>query len=654
MRFEHPLLLWLLLVIPPAMVLFFWWAMHKRQSLLVQFIQARLLPGLLSGLSPARQYVRFGCLTLAVACLIVALARPQWGFAWEEVKQRGLDIVLAIDTSRSMLAEDIAPDRLARARLAAMDLMQLAKSDRLGLVAFAGVAFLQCPLTFDDGAFRQSLDVLDVNLLPQGGTAMAEAIQAALPAYREGDNHKILILFTDGEDHAEGALEAAQAAAKADVRIFTVGIGSTEGEVLRARDASGRVDYVRDEQGNVVKSRLNEELLQKVAAAGNGFYLRLQGSKTMELLYQNGLAPLPRAEGQERLVKRYYERFHWPLGVAILLLLLEILLPESARKSRAATAAVGGLPRVAATILVLLGLSLSASASPSSALRDYKSGKYDQALKQFQDLQKKDQDPRLHFNAGAAAYREGKLEEAIEEFSKAANAKELDLQQMAYYNRGNSRFYLGAQAPDPKTRSEQWQNSLQDFESALKLNPKDPDAQYNRELVKKEIEELKQQQKNQQQQNQDQSQDQKDQQQQDQQQQQQNQGDQKEQQEQQQTQSQDQQQDGKQSQPQPGDKQDSPKPEESKADAQQAQQQEGKDGQKPDEQKAEQAQAKAAAGEDKPDEEKPDPSEEQTAPGQMTREQAQRLLDSQKADEKLIPMKPQKDPRDPAKPRKDW
>ena len=128
---------------------------------------------------------------LAVACLILALARPQWGFAWEEVKQRGLDIVVAIDTSKSMLAEDIAPNRLARAKLAALDLMQQAKSDRLGLVAFAGNAFLQCPLTIDDAAFRQSVEALDVNTIPQGGTAIAEAIETALTAFKEGDNHKV-------------------------------------------------------------------------------------------------------------------------------------------------------------------------------------------------------------------------------------------------------------------------------------------------------------------------------------------------------------------------------------------------------------------------------------------------------------------------------
>ena len=236
-----------------------------------------------------RQKIRVGCLVLAVACLVLALARPQWGFDWEEVKQRGLDIVVAIDTSKSMLAEDIAPNRLARAKLAALDLMQRAKSDRLGLVAFAGTAFLQCPLTIDDAAFRQSVEALDVNTIPQGGTAIAEAIETALTAYKEGDNYKVLVLFTDGEDHDSGALEAAEKAAKEGLRIFTIGIGTAEGELLRIKDAQGGSDYVRDEQGNVVKSHLNERLLQQIAGATEGgFYLPLRGAKVIDTLYDAG------------------------------------------------------------------------------------------------------------------------------------------------------------------------------------------------------------------------------------------------------------------------------------------------------------------------------------------------------------------------------
>jgi Ca-activated chloride channel family protein len=501
MTFAHKNLLWLLLVLPPGMVVFFWWSWRKRQQLVTRFIQARLLPSLTVGLSPLRDKIRFGCLILAVICLILALARPQWGFDWEEVKQRGLDIVVAIDTSKSMLAEDIPPNRLARAKLAALELMQQARSDRLGLVAFAGTAFLQCPLTIDDSAFRQSVEALDVNTLPQGGTAIAEAIDTALTAFREGDNHRAMVLFTDGEDHDSNALEAAKRAAEAGMKIFTIGIGSVKGELLRLSDGKGRTDYVRDEQGNVVMSHLDEKLLQEIARDTKGFYLPLRGAEAIDTLYKEGLAPMPKSEASQKLVRHYRERYHWFLGSAILLLLVELLLPERKRQapSRTAITAKSTLPRaVALPVLLALALPGALMASPSSALRDYKSGKYDRSLKEYERLiESKKDDPRLHFNAGAAAYQNKQYEDAAREFDQALNSPDLKLLQQAYYNRGNSRFYQGEMDADPEKKTKAWEDSLKDFENTLSLNPQDLDAKFNHEFVKKKLEELKQQQQKQ-------------------------------------------------------------------------------------------------------------------------------------------------------------
>ncbi len=338
MTFAHPQILWLLLVFPPALLGFFWWSWRRRQELRTRFIQGRLLPGLIVGFSATRQKVRLGCVVLAVVCLVLALARPQWGYDWMEAKVRGLDIVVAIDTSKSMLAEDIAPNRLARAKLAALDLMQRARTDRLGLVAFAGSAFLQCPLTIDDSAFRQGVELLSVNTIPQGGTALAEAIDTALTAFKEQDNYKVLVLLSDGEDHDSGAVEAARRAAAAGLRIYTIGIGTAAGEILRVKDPNGNLDYIRDEQGNAVKSRLDEKLLQEIAGATEGgFYLPLRGAKVIDTLYDQWLAKLPKSEHQEKFVRRYHERYHWPLALALALLLVETLLPE--RKRRAAAQA---------------------------------------------------------------------------------------------------------------------------------------------------------------------------------------------------------------------------------------------------------------------------------------------------------------------------
>ncbi|HXG49517.1 MAG TPA: VWA domain-containing protein, partial [Methylomirabilota bacterium] len=379
MRFEHPQLLWFLALLVPGLVVFFAWSWRRRLQLMAQFIGARLWQSLTVGVSAARWKWRMALLVMAAALLVVALARPQWGFRWEEAKQRGLDIIVAIDTSKSMLADDVAPNRLARAKLAALDLKRLARTDRVGLVAFAGTAFLQSPLSVDDEAFRLSVNALDVNIIPQGGTALAEAIRTALGAFKDNnDNHKALVLFTDGEDHDGQVVEAAQAAAKKGMRIFTIGVGTPNGEMLRTYDAKGRGDFIRDENGNAVKSRLNEALLRQIAQVTGGFFMAMSGANTMDLLYERGLAPLPKSEFAARQVKRHYERYQWFVGAAIALLLVEMFLPERGRASaRLRPARTGaGAPAPRAVALLLLTMPAVASASSALALKEYKAGNF--------------------------------------------------------------------------------------------------------------------------------------------------------------------------------------------------------------------------------------------------------------------------------------
>ena len=257
--FARPEFLWILLLALPLAAGFFYWSWRVKQKLIGQFVQARLLSTLTLNLSPALQKFRLALLLAALAGVLAALAGPRWGFSWEEARQRGLDIVVAVDTSRSMLARDVPPNRLERAKLAAFDLMRQTTEDRLGLVAFAGEAFLQCPLTLDDEAFRQSLDALNVGIIPQGGTALSQAFRTAIGAFAQGNNnHKALVLFTDGEDHDEDAetMAAAKEAADAGLRIFTVGVGTAAGELLQVTDDHGNTSFVKDEDGNVFKSRV--------------------------------------------------------------------------------------------------------------------------------------------------------------------------------------------------------------------------------------------------------------------------------------------------------------------------------------------------------------------------------------------------------------
>jgi Ca-activated chloride channel family protein len=490
MRFGAPQILWLLLVFPPALILFFWWSWRVRQRLMTQFVQARLLPGLITGVSVTRQKIRAGLIIGAVVCLILALARPQWGYFQEEVAQRGLDIVVAIDTSKSMLATDIAPNRLARAKLAALDLMQQAKSDRLGLVAFAGSAFLECPLTIDDSAFRQSVEALDVNTISEGGTSFAEAIDEAVKAYKEGDNYKVLVLFTDGEDNDTGAVEAAKRAAKEGLHIFTVGIGTAAGELLQIRDQNGQMGYLRDEQGNVVKSHLNEPLLREIAADAAGSYYSLSGANTMDALYQRSLAPLPRSQTKEQWVKRAHERYQWPLVIAIVLLIAEILFPErrpSARRD--STKKSNTQPLIVVSLIILLLLPVAAHSSPATAMSEYKAGKYAEAQKEFEKLAEQDKkgDARFIFDAGDAAYRATNYDAALKFFTAALASPDVKLQQQAYYNIGNVQYLQGEAAKDLDGVQELWEQAIKTYQNAVTLNTNDADAAHNLEYVKKSV-----------------------------------------------------------------------------------------------------------------------------------------------------------------------
>ncbi len=502
MHFDQPLYVWLLLPALAVLAAFFWWAWREKRRLIGQFISVRLLPSLTLGVSAERQKARMVLLVVALGLLLLALARLQIGFSLEEARSRGLDIIVAIDTSRSMLATDVAPTRLRRAQLAALDLKRLAKSDRLGLIAFAGSAFLQAPLTLDDEAFRQSVEALDVNIIPQGGTALAEAIQTARSAFKEGnDNHKVLVLFTDGEDHDGQAVEAAKEAGKEGMHIFTIGVGTPNGDVLRTTDASGRTEFIKGPDGNAVRSQLNEPLLQEIAqSTPGGFYRQLAGANTMNVLYDYGLGPLPKSDIASQKIKRPHERYQWLLGLAIMVLLAEMLVPERKEAKRTgvpAGPAAGVVKAVGVALLLLLPAAVSAGSA--KALKQYDAGKFEASQLEYERSlnRKKTEDPRLHFNAGAAAFQGRDYDAAAQHLNSALIAQDVPLQQRAYYNLGNTHYRLGEDTKEPDKKKSRWDQAAKSYESALKLDPKDDDAKFNLEFVKQKLEELKQQQQQQ-------------------------------------------------------------------------------------------------------------------------------------------------------------
>lgn len=318
MRFENPeILTWLWGVIGVAY--FLYWMTKRKKRLLQRFAAQELINEIVASYDFRRNIIINLLLIAVFALSVIALARPQWGFELREVKRTGLDIMIVIDTSRSMLTQDVKPNRLARTKLAVKDLLKKLKGDRIGLIAFAGKAYLVCPLTVDYNGFLMSLEDLDTKTIPQGGTNLSEAIEETFKAYQDVKNDfKAIIILTDGENLEGDPLALAAKAKEKGFKIYCIGIGTKEGELIHIRNAVGGLDYLKDKDGNVVKSRLNEKLLQEISLLTNGVYVRASGAQFgLDLIYDQELSKLKKYEIESKTERKYYERFQIPLGLAV-------------------------------------------------------------------------------------------------------------------------------------------------------------------------------------------------------------------------------------------------------------------------------------------------------------------------------------------------
>ena len=314
-------LFWLI----PVLVLFYIWAFRSRWRTLEAFAEAPLIPNLTVSVSLFKQKVKAFLTVIAMFFLVLALIGPKWGFRWQEVKRRGVDIMVAIDTSRSMLTPDVKPNRLERAKLAVKDLLNLSEGDRIGLIAFAGSAFVQCPLTLDYGACALTLNRINTTIIPRGGTNLADAIQTAMDAFgTNGDKHRVLIIITDGESHEGDAEATAKEAAETGIKIFCVGIGTKAGELITITDEDGSPTFLKDRGGQVVKSNLNEVALQKIALTTGGSYVKASGANFgLDVIYDEKIAKMEKKELESQLQKRHEDRFQIPLIVAFFLIVTE-------------------------------------------------------------------------------------------------------------------------------------------------------------------------------------------------------------------------------------------------------------------------------------------------------------------------------------------
>jgi len=319
------------LVLVPALAVLLVWAQMRSDKLVSRIVAPRLREQLAGGASRPLRILRACLLLLAFTAAIFALARPQKGFIEHEVRQDGRDIIIAMDVSKSMLATDLAPTRLARAKLFARDLIELVPGDRVGLIAFAGSAFLQTPLTQDRTALFMAIDELDTDIIPKGGTNIAEAISLAQEAFGKGEGHtRALVILTDGEELDGEVLAAARKAE--GIRIFTVGVGTPEGSLIPIRDVHGRQDFVRDQAGKPVTTKLDTVKLEEIARLTGGFYTPL-GADTANEIYRRGILEVERIERESLASRTPVERYQWPLGAAIAFLILWMLLGERRRRA---------------------------------------------------------------------------------------------------------------------------------------------------------------------------------------------------------------------------------------------------------------------------------------------------------------------------------
>ena len=505
MKFGAPYWLWALAILPLLIFLFFG-NERRRRTLLQKIVSPRLLDQLAGSGSPGRRRLRFGLLLLGIASVIVSLAQPQFGYTWEQSKRSGRDVFIAIDTSKSMLSADVAPNRLTRAKLAAQDLVMQLQGDRAGVLAFAGDAFLQTPLTIDYNATLDSINDLSTDTVPRGGTDIAAVINEAARAFGKGESEdRALILFTDGEELDADGVAAARAQA-GNFRIFTVGVGTQEGSIIPVSTGDEGTSFVKDPDGQIVKSKLDENRLKQIADATDGFYTHLQnGPEDMKRIVQEGLGKMREHDIDARMSRRPIERYQWPLALGLALIAASMFISERRRekwKAKGETRLLGrtrskggnGIARAAIVLLAALAGVHSACGLPANqGIELYNDKKYKESYDSFnQQLMRNPDSQALEFDSGAAAYKSGDFDKAIDAFGKATTSSKPEVREKAEYNLGNALCIRGAMQEAKETKLKDWNNALQHYDEALKIDPKNADAKYNRDVVAKLIDQLNQ------------------------------------------------------------------------------------------------------------------------------------------------------------------
>ena len=476
-RFEEPTYLYLLAALPLIAILR--WVLERKQlKRLKLFGDPTLLRHLMPDVSKMRPVVKFWMLLAAMALIIVMMARPQMGTRISHEKRTGIESIIAMDISNSMLAEDVTPSRLDRTKMMVENLVDNFTDDKIGLIVFAGDAFVQLPITSDYVSAKMFLSEIEPSLIATQGTDIATAINMAANSFTQQQGvGKAIIVITDGEDHEGGALEAAKAAKKKGMRVYVLGVGSDKGAPIPL----GNGDYMKDRTGNTVMTKLNEEMCRQIAEAGGGAYIHVDNNTNAQRQLDSELAKLSKKEMQSTIYSDYDEQFQAFGIIAIILLILEICILESKNPIARRLNIFGRKQRTTTLIVALLVASASFAQNDRRYITQgnklFRSGQFDKAEVAYRKaIEKNPRNQQAHYNLGNSLMAQKKDSAAVQSFQKSTELETSKIRKaMAFHN-------MGVVCQQHKMYGE----AIEAYKNSLRLNPKDDATRYNLELCKRQ------------------------------------------------------------------------------------------------------------------------------------------------------------------------
>lgn len=493
-RFEDPKYLYLLVLIP-VLALIHILMVHRQKRRIMKFGEPELVRKLMPNVSKWRPIIKFWLLEAALSLMIVMLARPQFGTKIRNEKRIGIETIIALDISNSMLAEDVEPSRLERSKMMVENLVDNFTDDKIGLIVFAGDAFVQLPITSDYVSAKMFLSSINPSMISVQGTDIATAINMAANSFTQQEGvGKAIIVITDGENHERGAVEAAESAKKKGMNVFVLGVGSTKGAPVPVQ---GSNDYIKDNMGNTVVSALNETMCREIASAGGGVYIHVANNSNAQKMLDTEIEKLSKKEISTNIYSDYDEQFQ-AVGILVLLLLIAEICILECKNPLLRKISLFGAKRKTIMLIIVIMSAFSVSAQTDrqyvrSGNKQFRSGKYEESDVLYRkSLEKNSRNPQAVYNLGNALLAQGKDSAAIVQFESAAKLETNPLRKaQSYHNMGyicqSKRLYAEA---------------IDAYKEALRLNPNDDMTRYNLAVCKREKQKQDQQNK-QNQQNQD-------------------------------------------------------------------------------------------------------------------------------------------------------